>query len=108
MFKSIFKEFKTAEKPCEFFVELKLFRCGLDEYSNGFSHVNMETKEELVLSQLDKSNWNWRNAFYLLRRCPIGTGEEKWRPIVEEIRSTFDRGLGRIDVDFLEIGYFFK
>ena len=34
-------------------------------------------------------------------------GLEK-KKIVEEIRSTFDGGVGRIDVDFLEIGYFFK
>ena len=76
------------------------------EYWNGFSHENSATKEELVLTRMeDSTNGNFPSFF--LRRCPIGTSEDKWHQVVEEIRNKFDGEMGEILVDFNEIGYYF-
>ena len=77
-----------------------------NDYWNGFSHENSATKEELVLTRMeDATNENFPSFF--LRRCPIGTSEDEWRQVVEEIRNKFDGEMGKILVDFNEIGYFF-
>ena len=73
-------------------------------YWNGFSRQNLQTNEELVLTRLEEGNENYN--FFLLRRCPIGTGGEEWRPIVEEIDNRLDNGLSRVKIDFKDIGYF--
>ena len=75
-----------------------------DGYWDGFSRQNLQTNEELVLTRLEEGNENYN--LFLLRRCPIGTGEEKWRPIVKEIHDRLDSGLGRIKVFCKDIGYF--
>ena len=89
-------------------MELKLLYEGEElqqhAYWNGFSQENLETNEELVLTRLEKGNEENFHSF-LLRRCPIGTGEEEWRPIVQEMRDKLDTGLGRIEVDYRGLSF---
>ena len=92
-------------------MELKLLYEGEElqqhAYWNGFYQENLKTKEELVLIRLEKGNEENFHSF-LLRRCPIGTGEEEWHSIVEEIHNKFDGGMGKMEIDFYKIGYSFS
>ena len=93
--------------PCKFFVEFKLNfwggYFGLEEHAhwNKFLRTNSITEEELALTRLEKGDGNY---YFLLRRCPIGTGEEVWRSVVEEIHNKLDSEFGRIEIYFGDIG----
>ena len=96
------KKFAMAEEPCKFVVKMSTHWTGiLNQHAyflKGFSQQNLRTGEELVLTRLSATN-------FLLRRCPIGTEEKEWHPIVEEIDS-IESEFGNIQIFFRNIGYF--